>query len=149
MIKNEKGVTLVALIITIIVMIILASITIAASSNLNKESQVKSLKTSMLLIQAKVEEIYNKKEYGDITELPGEPVSEANISEDEKAEILKELGEDSDNTRHLKKDGTYPEGLKVDSDDFYVNYKTGEVYSKKGFNDGNKTIHLLSELKNY
>ena len=129
MIKNEKGVTLVALIITKIVMIILASITIAASSNLNKESQVKNLKTNMLLIQAKAEEIYNKKEYGEIEELPGEEVTDSGA--------LSALGGDKDNIRHLKKDTNYPEGLKVDSDEFYVNYKTGEVYSKTGFNDGN------------
>ena len=137
MIKNEKGVTLVALIITIIVMIILASITIAASSNLNKESQVKNLKTNMLLIQAKAEEIYNKKEYGEIEELPGDNVTDSGI--------LSALGGDSENTRQLKKGGAYPEGLKVDSDDFYVNYKKGEVYSKTGF----EGKHLLSKLKNY
>ncbi len=144
MIKNEKGVTLVALIITIIVMIILASITIAASTNLNKETQLKNLQTNMMLIQAKAEEIYNKYECGDISELPGEDcddndaLTSLNQSNDE--EYIKHLV-NSTEEKNL--------GLEVGSEDFYVNYKTGEVYSKTGFKEGNTIKHLLSELKNY
>ena len=141
MLRKENGVTLVALIVTIIVMLILASITIVASKNLNDKARVKNLKTSMLLIQAKAEEIYNKYEYEKNSNYPGEQDGE------EYDDACEALGDDDGTyTRHLKSDAEdYPAGLKVDSDDFYVNYKTGDVYSASGY-DGK---HLLSDLKNY
>ncbi|MBR3133475.1 MAG: hypothetical protein IKG42_05385 [Clostridia bacterium] len=139
MFKKENGVTLVALVITIIVMIILASITIAASTNLTKKNKLKNLQTNMLLIQAKAEDIYNKKEYGEIDEFPGEK------SGSDYAEACEALKDSSgEYTRHLVK-GESQYGLQVDSDDFYVNYKTGDVYSAEGY----EGEHLLSKLKDY
>ena len=162
MIKKENGVTIVALVITIAVMIILASITIVASNNLNEKNKIKNIQTNMLLIQAKAEEIYNKKQYGDTENFPttgeGEepkPVfpGEAVDKDKEAYEKLSEKGlteeeetAQEENIRHLTKDMDSGElGFKVDSDDYYVNYKTGEVYYEPGY-DGK---HLLSELKNY
>ncbi|MBR3152301.1 MAG: hypothetical protein IKF52_01595 [Clostridia bacterium] len=140
MLKKENGVTLVALVITIIVMLILASITIVASTNLTKKSKLKNLQTNMLLIQAKAEEIYNKKEYGEISDFPGEK-----SGSDYSAACSALNDSEQEYTRHLKKDVQYDGGLEVDSDDFYVNYKTGDVYSAEGY----EGEHLLSKLKNY
>ena len=52
--KNNKGITLLALIITIIVILIIAGITIYGGSNLIKEVEAEDVKTNMLLIQAEV-----------------------------------------------------------------------------------------------
>ena len=143
-------------------MIILASITIVASNNLRNKTKLKNLQTNMLLVQAKIEEIYNKYQYGNTVDfpttgegndkkavLPGESVSDdeikqilyskENLTNDEKNkedEFIKHLTHDM-NSGKL--------GLEVDDDDLYVNYKTGEVYSSEGYDDR----HLLSELKNY
>lgn len=54
--KENKGVTLVALIVTIIIMIILASVTIYSSKNLINEAKIEEVKTNMLLIEAKARE---------------------------------------------------------------------------------------------
>lgn len=54
--KNEKGITLVILTITIIVMMILAGIAVHYSRDLIRNAKLQDLKTNMLLIQAKAKE---------------------------------------------------------------------------------------------
>lgn len=54
--KNNKGITLIALSITIIVLLILASITIYSGTESIKKAQLENLKTNMLLIKAKAKE---------------------------------------------------------------------------------------------
>lgn len=51
--KNNKGVTLVSLVITIIVLIIISGITANVSNDVIKQARLQDLKTNMLLIQAK------------------------------------------------------------------------------------------------
>lgn len=55
-IKNNKGITLTALTITIIVLLILASITIYSGIESIQKAELESLKTNMLLIKAKAKE---------------------------------------------------------------------------------------------
>ncbi len=52
-IKNENGITLVALVITIIVLVIIASIGIKYGSDAIDEAQLEELRTNMLLIEAR------------------------------------------------------------------------------------------------
>ena len=53
MLKENKGITLVALVITIVVMLIIASIAVYTGKDTIKEAQLEELKTNMLLIEAK------------------------------------------------------------------------------------------------
>ena len=55
-IKNEKGITLIVLAVTIIIMLIIASIAIYAGTESIKNAKLEALKTNMLLIQAKAKE---------------------------------------------------------------------------------------------
>lgn len=54
--RKQKGITLIALTITIIVMIIIASITTYIGMDLIKQAKLQDLVTNMLLIQAKAKE---------------------------------------------------------------------------------------------
>ena len=54
--NNTKGITLIVLTITIIVMSIIAGITIYSGKNIIKKAKLEELKTNMLLIQAKARE---------------------------------------------------------------------------------------------
>lgn len=54
--REQKGITLIALSITIVVMLILASITIYYSKDLINNAKIQDLSTNMLLIQAKAKE---------------------------------------------------------------------------------------------
>ena len=52
-IKNNKGITLVALVITIVVLIILAGVAIYTGRDALEKAQLEELRTNMLLIEAK------------------------------------------------------------------------------------------------
>ena len=54
--KKEKGITLVSLITTIIVLLIIAGITINYSNNSVRNANLQTFKTNMLLIEAKAKE---------------------------------------------------------------------------------------------
>ncbi|MCI8272803.1 MAG: hypothetical protein HFJ55_01815 [Clostridia bacterium] len=54
--KKQKGITLITLTITIIIMLIIASITLNIGTGLIKEAKLQDLVTNMLLIQAKTKE---------------------------------------------------------------------------------------------
>lgn len=56
MIKKENGVTLIALTILIIIMGIIAGISIYSGKQTIKEAKLESLKTNMMLIEAKAKE---------------------------------------------------------------------------------------------
>ena len=53
MLKENKGITLVALVITIVVMIIIAGIAVYTGTDTIKKAKLEELKTNMLLIEAK------------------------------------------------------------------------------------------------
>ena len=52
---NNKGITIVALIITIIVMLILATVTIEIGTEQIQSAKLEDLKTTMLLIKGRVQ----------------------------------------------------------------------------------------------
>ena len=56
----ERGITLIALIITIIVLIILAGTVIYSGTGMIKSVNLETIKTNLLLIQAKAKTIYEK-----------------------------------------------------------------------------------------
>lgn len=59
--KGNKGITLIALVITIIIMLILASVTTYTGLNTYRHSQVNKFVTQMQLLQAKVDDLVDSK----------------------------------------------------------------------------------------
>ena len=53
---NEKGITLISLVLTIIILLIIAGITINVGTKTIKQTELEELKTNMLLIEAKAKE---------------------------------------------------------------------------------------------
>ena len=54
--KKDKGITMVALVITIIVLIILSGVSVGTVNKIVKSSELENLKTNMLLIKVKGKE---------------------------------------------------------------------------------------------
>ena len=79
-VKNNKGITLIALTITIIILLILASITIYSGKESIKKAQLESLKTNMLLIKAKAKEYVEQASFKN-------GVNKSEISEEAKNEL--------------------------------------------------------------
>ena len=83
MLKNNNGITLISLAITLIVLLILAGVTIDTSVNLIKDSKIRNYITSMSLIKIEVEKNFEDFEFeNDVSNLN-------NISELAESEIQK------------------------------------------------------------
>lgn len=152
--KNNKGITLIALTITIIVLLILASITIYTGSESIKKAQLESLKTNMLLIKAKAKEYVEQASFKN-------GVNNTNIDEAKKQ--LQGQEESADSYNYISLDvGQYLynvndelsnlglKDVKVVGDEKYlVKYDiknvTVEVYNTKGY-DGKHSLTDLEDL---
>lgn len=105
--KKENGITLVALTITIVVMMILASITVYFGIDLIKEVKLQDLRTNMLLIQAKakecVEEVSFQKanitDTATIEQIKAENLKGKKIAENEEVKALAERTNKIDTTQ--------------------------------------------------
>lgn len=164
--KENKGITLVALTITIIVLLIIAGIAIYSGNDIIKNAKLESLKTNMLLIQAKAKEYCEEASFKLGTE---ENPSDEKISNAKNSLKGTEQGEESNIPSYItkvegKKEYIYKletsnlrdMGINgVESDDnngyYYVKYNltdvTVEVYNTKGFTKDSTTYYSLSELQ--
>lgn len=148
--KNEKGITMVALVVTILIMAVLAGATFSIGDNIVKQAKLQTLNTNMLLLQAKIKSIAEEASFNKNTDnYKGQKVSE--VSND-KVDKLKENGV-IDNTEQcylLSQDDLNSLGLeKVKVDDGYiVNYETEEIIYVRGFKIDDVTYYKLSETKN-
>ena len=147
--KKDNGITLIALIVTIIIMIILATIVVDFSTKAIDKAKLEDIKTNMLLIQGKSQTIYEKYSFKEIEELTGILYSEQNtyVISDGLLDHLKvedEIyiwGEEALNENGL---GT----IKTDEQTFYiVDYTTSEIYFSKGYEYNDSIYYSLTELQ--
>ena len=88
--KNEEGITMVALTVTILIMAVLAGATFSIGGNIVKQARLQTLNTNMLLLQAKIKSIAEEASFNKNTDnYKGQKVSE--VSSD-KVNKLKENG---------------------------------------------------------
>ena len=159
-VKNNKGITLVALVITIIILLILASITIYSGKESIKKAQLESLKTNMLLIKAKAKEYVEQASFKN-------GVNKSEISEEAKNELKGKEANASDYSKQnitinggeilykLTSDNLKEMGLKDvklgSNEEYLVKYNikdvTVEVYNTSGYENNGTTVYSLSELE--
>ena len=160
-INSEKGITLLALVITIVVLIILASITV----NIGKEGIKESKEDAMLSELAMVQNaILQRKTKADLTQedYPGETIATAGINLEEVIEEINDnraSGEeeiskkDSDNNHYYflstENGGLEALGITNSEDAYIVNYETGEVinYTTKLTGTG-KPLYIYAKEAN-
>ena len=68
---NNRGITLAALVITVIILLILASVATYSGLNVVKFSKLTTFTTEMKIMQTKVNEIYQKYKDGNSIEIDG------------------------------------------------------------------------------
>lgn len=139
--KNKNGITIVALVITVVVMLILVGVTIEMGTKSIDESEKQDIITNMISIKTKAKIVKDKYNFKDIESLVGTPL------EDEIAEIPKDKKsncyiwtQDDLNEQELS-------SIKVDEDNFYIIYYGDdgiEVYYSKGIN-GKYSLTELQE----
>ena len=171
--KQNKGISMVTLIITIIVLLILAGISIGVGNNVIKSSELENLKTNMLLIRAKGKECVENANFKLGTnfekatdqenrlttakvELKGEEITDSSIFD---GKISIDISEENKNNRYYYKLTTQnleEMGLSnVKSDDnkgwYIIKYDIKnvevEVYNTQGFERDKKNYYSLSELQ--
>ena len=175
--KENKGITIVTLVITIIVLLILAGVSIGTGNKVIKSSQLENIKTNMLLIKVKGKEYVENANFQLGTnfekatdketritnakaELKGEEITDSsifngniNISQDALT---------SDNTNYiyyykLDTNNLTDMGLsKVESDEkngwYIIKYDVKklevEIYNTAGFENEEGKYYSLNELQN-
>jgi len=148
--SNEKGITLVTLVITMIVLVILASVTIYTGSNIIKQAQLQTINTNIMLIQAKVKTISEQAKFNKNTSgYQGYVVTD--VTGNEKIQKLVSDGVIDDASKYyvLWQEHLNDMGLeKVDVEDGYVvNYDTEVVIYVKGFEYEGTTYYKSTDLK--
>ena len=169
--KKENGITLASLAIIIIILLIIASIGFSSSKNLIKNSNLESLKTNMLLIQAKAKEYVEEvvHEMGikpeDLTQEQKEEINQkiyidkaqmkksSEIEEEIKSKIISIVGDDLTNCYYLDKNTLENMGLnniEVTQDNFFFvifdeQDISVEVYNSKGY-EGVYSLTQIQEL---
>lgn len=136
--KNQKGISLISLVITIVVILILISISTYTGINNVKESRDSAVKTELKLVQQAVLQKYTKYNLiGDQSILPGNSYEDFTELNDiigqiaEKTEITIELKDDEYSNYYLLDTISLQElGITNTEDEYIVNYTTGEVINK-------------------
>ena len=152
---NNKGITMVTLVITIVIMLILAGVTITGAYSLIKKAQLENLKTNMLLIQAKTKTALEEYNFSkDESKLIGSQIQEIDT---DKIAKLQKAGENYSNDWYcLKQEELNNMNLSdvklPENEYFFVKYNkedlTVEILYTQGFEENNKIKYTLTQLQN-
>lgn len=159
-VRKEKGITLTALVLTIIIITILTSVSVYTGTNLIREANLQSINTNMLQIQIKVKSIEEKVEFNNDD---GEEYVGEKLSDDEATELIAKVNStyvviddydaETDKYYKLKNEDLVNLGLQAIQEDedytYVVNYRSNEVIYTKGFKANDQKIHYaLSDMVN-
>lgn len=146
---NNKGITLIALVITIIVLLVIAGITITGAITGVDKSTNQKLETELKMVQHAVFERYTKYSLTkDTSLLVGTEVEKTEFPTDVTLQYANE--EEYNNFDPEKK---YYEisssdfsklGISNLEDTYIVNYKTGEVYNKTSKKSSGENLYIYS-----
>ena len=139
--KREDGITLIALIMTIIIIMILATACISGVILSNKESKSGVAKTELTMVQ---NAILQRKTQADLTKVDYEDLPGRNISKSEVQQIAKDVnlkGDDGD-YKLLDQNSFKELGITNVTDSYIVNYETGEVINKDKFNMYDEQLYV-------
>jgi len=166
--QNQKGITLVGLLVTVIIILTIAGVCIHTGREILEEAKLEQLKTNMLLIQAKCQSVGEKVNANEIgeesyigtvhTEVGGITIVGDVISVDgdkwykltEKDIEEKEYIELVDGAEQTKQGVGLGDIIKSDKDEgedeiiyYYFNYKDNEVVYAEGYNGEYKLSEIL------
>ena len=144
--KDEKGITLVAIVIMIVLLLIIAGITFSgiSTNTENAASQVAESELKMVqnvVLQIKTESDLTRTNY---SELPGNDISKEEVQNVAKGVQLK--GEEWE-YKLLDKQALQEIGITNTEDTYIVNYNTGEVINKDKFSEFEKPLYIYSVNK--
>ena len=152
MYKKDNGITIIALIITIIIMLILVGVSFKFGTDAVDKARLEDIRTNMLSIKTKAKTIEEKYIFGDINSLAGETMPDE-ITLPEK--LNEELKDKSNVYKWAREtlDIQDLSNIKADDNNFYIVYydtkkSTCEVYYSAGYKtkDGS-IVYSLTEMQ--
>lgn len=144
--KKEKGITLVSLVVTIIILAILASIATYSGTSVIKSAKLTAFTTELEIMQTQVNAIYQENNQTEVygQEITGDIKTQADIVfTPEESAITSEEGYRYWSNEEIRKLGI--EGVKQD---FFVNLSKRSVVSFKGLEYEGEKYYTLSQLPN-
>ena len=160
MLKNNHGVTLSILVVTIIVIFIIGGITISATSSLLIDTKAKNALSNMYLIKGKMETIYEEHQFSE-KDLIYAGTNDENVSTKvTDISTLSQYGISSDGTTDnywyiwdrdtLEALGFDRSMLQKEDSKYIVNYISGEVIYTKGVkSDSGEKLYTFTDISNY
>ena len=150
-IKNNKGITLMALVITIIVLIILASVGIYSGIQVVKSAQFTAFSTELKIMQTQVNKLYEEKRNGNteyVNNLGAAINSNATIQTQANKVFTANESEITDQEGYKYFDTNTIKGLNIEGveGEFFINIDKRSVVSYDGFNYEGKTYYTLEQL---
>ena len=147
--KKENGITLMSLVITIVILLILASIATYSGIEVIKSSKLTKFTTEMKIMQTQVNELYQKMQDGDTTikEL-GKIISEIG-NHTQVNNVFNAVGITTDEREQYKyfdKDTIKKLNIEGVSGTFFVNIDKRSVISYEGFQYEDKYYYTLEQL---
>lgn len=154
--RSEKGVTLAALILTVLILAVLTAVTATEIGEMMGKVHLETISTDLMLIQAKAKVIAEKVNFNDDESLlKGQKLSE--VTENETINNLLALGVMNESEEHYddyyvwNKETIDELDLGItdvkDSEFFIVNYETEEVIYSVGYeHEDGVTYYKLSEI---
>lgn len=132
--KNEKGITIIALIITIILMLILVGVTVKVGTKEISKAKLEDIKTEMISIKTRAKIVKDKYDFKDIDNLVGTKLLEATDYNTEAIGVPDESKENCYIWTQEDLNSQELSSIKVDKDKFYVVYYGDdiEIYYSKG-----------------
>ncbi len=143
--KNEKGITLISLVVIIILLMILATVSIGIVVKNNKDSKVNVFQSEIRMVQNAVLQRKTRAEITntDYSELPGINIQKTEVQKilDKAGLVLK--GEEGE-YKLLDKSSLEELSITNCTDEYIVNYKTGEVINKNKFDTFDEPLYVYS-----
>lgn len=152
--SGNRGITIIALIITIIVMLILVTITIKFGTGQIEKAKLEDLKSIMLIIKGKAKIIIDKEAFGEtynnegMIKITDEAASKYNIP-DRLKDSLKDLEQtDLYIWEQVAMDNNNIDVTITNTDFYIIDYSTKEIYYSLGYTYEQKTYYSLTDIQN-
>ena len=150
MIRDNKGVTLLALVITIIVMMIILGITIVTFNELLRETDIRKMKTNLHLIEARAQTLLDDYLFDGTDKLgteTNEDITKYGWEFNNEQYIYRQWSSDDLEEQGIEGDDVAPNEIFIIQYDI-INEKV-DIASTRGIKDSEgKSYHTLSSLRN-
>ena len=146
---NAKGITLIALVVTVIVLLILASVATYSGIQLIESSKLTTFTAEMKIMQTHVNELYEQLKSGKISNEEIGKILEYNTEvEGQVNKVLKTVLDIEDTTgyRYFDQDTIQDLGIEGVKQEFFINVEKRDVVSYKGLKYHGEMYYTLIQL---